>query len=289
MTLLRVGGVPEPFNEIFMQAREGALPSTKLQVEFLGVAGGSGAALEMLAKCELDVAVTLTESAVARTKAAASGLAVHSVYVASPLAWGVAVSSKKTDWTDLNSLDAAVLRGESIRAGFSRRGSGSHLLLSVFASDRGWISTGIQNDILKSFECGSFDGLIQAAVAGDIDMFLWETCFTKECAATRQGLIRLVGEYAPSWPAFVLVCRDDAHVRAAVSELKREIEPLQRKFCTGEGLDILRNKYGFSLESAKLWLSRLQFAEPDEALSAEQWRSVERALELTAGSRSSSR
>ncbi|KAK4533432.1 hypothetical protein CCYA_CCYA17G4314 [Cyanidiococcus yangmingshanensis] len=284
MPKLRVGGVPEPFNEPFILARDLGVLSPQLEVEFQAVPGGSGAALSLVESGELDVAVALTESAVARKLRGTSKLLVHSVYVASPLIWGIAVSTRHSGFAGLHNLDENVRHSRKIRAGFSRTGSGSHLMLFVLGESRDWFRLKRPDEVFTFCEIGSFDGLVNAAAAGDIDIFLWESCFTRESAPVRQGLVQVLDEYAPPWPGFVLVCQDNSHVKSLLSSLKEALEPLQRKFCTHDGLNILQQKYNFSLESAKLWISRLAFAKPNEMLSADQWRRVSNVLDLAGAS-----
>jgi hypothetical protein len=280
MQTLRIGGIPEPFTEPFILAKDLQNTSIPLKVVFEAVPGGSGAALDLVESGKLDVALALTESAVARKLKESSRLDVHSIYVSSPLFWGVIISAIQVNWTDLRDLDDSVRRGGKIRAGFSRVGSGSYLILFMLAESRGWLRTKPPDEIFTLFELGSFDSLLSAAARGDIDLFVWESCFTRESSAARQGLVRIIDEYAPPWPAFVLVCRNDSLVKESLSTLKKTLEPIQDQFCTQDGLKILQHKYHFSTESAQLWMSRLKFANADEALSSEQWERVSHALDL---------
>src|SRR5690606_8273232 len=124
---LVVGGVPEHFNWPFHVLAERGLPAG-IDFEWRDFPGGSGAMASALNAGELDVALMLTEGAVAAI-AKAGRFRVVSLYTQSPLVWGIHVPAASSLHT------VAELRGR--RYAISRRGSGSHLMAAVHARAQG--------------------------------------------------------------------------------------------------------------------------------------------------------
>src|SRR5690606_2232664 len=146
------------FNWPFAVLAERGLPSG-LDLEWREFPGGSGAMAEALNAGELDVALLLTEGAVAAI-AKGGRFRVVSLYTQSPLVWGIHVPAASSLRTE------ADVRGR--RYAISRRGSGSHLMAAVHAKARGW------NEPLTLVEVGGLDGAIDALGDAQADVFFWE-------------------------------------------------------------------------------------------------------------------
>ena len=167
MILLRVGGVPEHFNlpwHLLLEARGAA--QLGIEARWQDFPEGSGAMAAALRENRLDLAMLLTEGAVAGAAAAADGFKIVSLYTESPLIWGIHVPAA----SEMRSV--ADIHGK--RYAVSRRGSGSHLMSFVHAREQGW-----QTDNLDFVVVRDMQGAIDAFAAGAADVFFWEKFMTK--------------------------------------------------------------------------------------------------------------
>ena len=130
-----------------------------LKVEFIEVPG-TGAMSRMLQENELDVAIMLTEGAVADICNGSANRLVK-VYADSPLIWGIHVVAD----SEIQKIDD--IQGK--RYAISRFGSGSHLMAIVDASERGWPTDDIEFVRIKNL-----DGARKALAADEVDVFLWK-------------------------------------------------------------------------------------------------------------------
>lgn len=196
LSTVRVAGVPEHFNGPFHIAKErGLYEAVGVNMEWSMTPQGTGAMCDKLESGEVEVAIMLSEGAVAR--AAAGGVfKVVGTYVKSPLRWGV--HTKKG--SDSKSIDD--LRGKTF--GVSRMLSGSHLMAYVMAHQRGW---DLEKDAPLKL-CGTLDGARKAMSQGEIDVWLWEKFTTK--FLVDKGEWDIVGEVPTPWPCFLIVASDRA-------------------------------------------------------------------------------
>jgi len=115
---MRVGGVPEHFNLPWKLAiADNAFAGTGLDVEFIDYPGGTGAMTAALRDGEIEVALVLTEGAVLDILKGSDNRLV-SIYVESPLVWGIHVAA--------DGPVTAVAAGQHVA--ISRFGFGSHLI-----------------------------------------------------------------------------------------------------------------------------------------------------------------
>ncbi len=255
---LRIGGVPEHFNLPWQQAIDaGAFDELGIDVEFTEYPGGTGAMTSALAAGELDAALLLTEGAVADILAGNDNRLV-SVYVDSPLIWGIHVAAG----SDI--VDASDIEGR--RYAISRYGSGSHLIAIVDAAERGFATARMAFETV-----GTIDGAREALKEGTADVFLWEKHMTQPLVDT--GEFRRVGERAVPWPAFVVSARRD--YLAEHSSALRSVLGIVRTFAKAlkDGKDsalLINRSYGIALADAESWLEHVQWssdtARPDDAL-----------------------
>jgi ABC-type nitrate/sulfonate/bicarbonate transport system substrate-binding protein len=199
MTSLNIGGVPEHFNLPWHLAiEEGRFSDAGIDLHWVDCPGGTGEMAQGLAEGKLDLALPLSEGAVAGI-ARGVPMRILQWYVLSPLIWGIHVPAV----SDIDSLEA--LRGQ--RFAISRYGSGSHLMAFVSARQMGWDPA----DGLRFVEVGNLDGAIESFRHGQAEGFLWERFTTQPYVD--QGLMRRVGECPTPWPAFALAASERCHAR----------------------------------------------------------------------------
>lgn len=238
MKNMLIGGVPEHFN----------LPWRRLESTPVGRAfqwrefpGGTGAMVAALCAGALDVAVMLTEGAVAAA-ARNADFEIVSVYTDSPLLWGIHVPAG----SELE-LEADI-RGR--RYAISRRGSGSHLMAFAHARERGWSPQG-----LRFVEVGSLDGARTAFREGAAEVFFWERFMTQplvEC-----GEFRRVGEFAADWPAFVVCARRElieTHRAQILALIDAALEQARAFSASPDAAGLITERFGLRDVDAREWL-----------------------------------
>ncbi|MDJ0918066.1 MAG: hypothetical protein QNJ05_09895 [Woeseiaceae bacterium] len=255
---LRIGGVPEHFNLPWQQAIDArAFDELGIEVLFSDYPGGTGAMAAALAANELDAALLLTEGAVADILSGSDNRLV-SVYVDSPLIWGIHVSAG----SDIR--DASEIAGK--RYAISRYGSGSHLIAIVDAAERGFSTTDMAFETV-----GTVDGARKALGEGTADVFLWEKHMTQPLVDA--GEFRRVGERAVPWPAFVVSVRRDylAEHSAALGVVLGIVRSFARQLKQGKDSALLISQtYDIAMADAESWLEHVQWSKntdcPDDAL-----------------------
>jgi ABC-type nitrate/sulfonate/bicarbonate transport system substrate-binding protein len=198
---ISIGGVPEHFNlpwHLMLEA--GVTDALGVAVEWRDFPEGSGAMAAALRQGELDVAMLLTEGAVAGV--ARGGFSIVSCYTISPLVWGIHVPAA--------SRFESVADVAGARYAISRRGSGSHLMSVVHAEQQGW-----STDALELVVVGNLQGAVEAFEAGRADVFFWERFMTKPLVDS--GRFRRIGEFVAPWPAFVVCVADRALAESAAA------------------------------------------------------------------------
>ena len=180
---MRIAGVPEHFNRAWRALAAGDT------LRFEEVPEGTGRMLDLLTGGDCDIALLLTEGAVA---GAARGMpvAVLGTWVETPLHWGVHVPAA----SDLRS--PADIR--DLRVAISRYGSGSHLMGALYAESRGWKSS---PDYVV---VNTLAGAREAFATGEADVFLWERATTAPLVAS--GEFRRVDVMPTALALFRGVC-----------------------------------------------------------------------------------
>jgi len=248
--LLRVGGVPEHFNLPWRLAIEsGAFAVVGADVTWTDFPGGTGALTEALANDELDLATVLTEGI---TTAICKGnpSRVHSVWVESPLAWGVHVPAQ-SDFTSI-----AELVGH--RFAISRFGSGSELMAYVLADNEGWTLTPEQFVVV-----GGLAGAIDALPAGDAEIFLWERFMTQP--HVDDGTFRRVADTPTPWPSFVTAVTSKAaqNHRAVIDRVTEVAASAATELAASpDAASLIAERYGLELSEAETWLGTVSWAPP---------------------------
>jgi ABC-type nitrate/sulfonate/bicarbonate transport system substrate-binding protein len=249
LSALRVGGVPEHFNYPWRLAlEEGAFQDLGVQVDYREVPEGTGELTRALRDGELDLALVLTEGAVADVLRHDRNRLVKT-YVRSPLTWGLHVAAD-SPWRRMEDL-------ENRRVAISRYGSGSHLIAIVDAAARGW-DTGKMNFVMVE----NLSGARRALAAGEADLFLWEKHMTQPLVDAEE--FRRLGVREVPWPAFVVSVRRE--LLPASDALLRGV--LERVYATARrfrnlpgAADLIARTYGLKLDQASAWLETVVWEE----------------------------
>ncbi len=249
MKKLRIGGVPEHFNlpwHLYLESNAAA--AIGVDASWRDVPEGSGAMAASLRQGELDVAMLLTEGAIAGI-AGGGGFSIVSCYTVSPLVWGIHVPAESRFETVADIAGA--------RYAISRRGSGSHLMCAVHAEQRRW-----PTDSLDLVVVGNLEGAIDAFATDRADVFFWEKFMTKPLVDS--GQFRRVGEFVAPWPAFV-VCASDRAVAEDAAEIRALLSGVfgaARELSNGpDAARLIAGRYGLELRDVEQWLKLTRWAE----------------------------
>mmetsp|Transcript_39607 Transcript_39607/g.66408 ORF Transcript_39607/g.66408 Transcript_39607/m.66408 type:complete len:547 (+) Transcript_39607:57-1697(+) len=255
--MLKIGGVPEHFNYPFTLAEErGLYKKHGVSVEFVIQKCGTGAMIAALKNKEQDVVVALTEGLVADI-AKGSNLKLLGTYVETPLCWAISTGAKNGKVSSVDDLKGATW-------GVSRYGSGSHLMASVLASQKGWGVEGAKFKVV-----GAFDKLRTSVNDGSSDAFMWETFTTKPFHDS--GEVKRVGEIFTPWPCFMLAAREDVAtekkdlIKRALAAVGEAAALFHKEANTMP--QFIAKKYELKVEDAKQWYSGVKIAAKPEVSS----------------------
>ncbi|MBO6517100.1 MAG: hypothetical protein JJ975_11170 [Bacteroidia bacterium] len=244
---IRIGGVPEHFNYPWHLAiNDGSFANIGIDVEWEDVGGGTGAMNAKLRNGELDMAVVLTEGIVADIIKGNPSLIVQK-FVKSPLIWGIhtGANSTVTAETSLSEVSFAI----------SRYGSGSHLMASVEAQNRG-----LKLQPEQFVEVGNFEGAIEALNTNKADILLWEKFTTKPMVD--QGRLKRIGETVTPWPCFVIAVRQEVLIKHPnmIWNLLWVIRKKCRHFMGDAAAEErIAQNYGLTMADAKNWFNKTEW------------------------------
>ena len=246
---LRIGGVPEHFNLPWKLAvADRAFDSISIDVEFIEHPGGTGSMTTALRAGELEAALLLTEGA-ALDIATGGDNRLVSVYVESPLVWGIHVSASSAI------KNVADIAGR--RFAISRYGSGSHLIAIVDAAERGFDSRSMSFVVVDTI-----DGARAALAAGSADVFLWERHMTQPLVDA--GEFRRIGERVVPWPAFVVSARQEylSHSADALRRCLDIVADYAARLKHGaDSAELLSKAYEIDLSDASAWLADVRWSQ----------------------------
>ncbi len=239
MRTFKIGGVPEHFNFPWKLAQDFKFfEKDNLKIQWTFYPSGTGAMVNALKNKELDIAILLTEGAVASI---INGLEAKIIkqFISSPLIWGV--------HTGFNSNISQVK--ENLKYSISRFNSGSHLMAIIDAKIRNfninehqWV---ISNDL---------NGSIHDLNTHASDLFLWEKYTTKPYV--NKGLLRKISEFVTPWSCFQIVASNQL-----LNEFPDEIRKIMsiinftsKQFMTSDNsIDMLIENYELTPEDAHSW------------------------------------
>jgi len=264
---IRLGGVPEHFNlPIHLGIENGIFEANGINIEWTTFKGGTGQMTKALRENEIDVCVLLTEGIV-NDIIAGNPSKIVSVYVQSPLIWGIHTGVK-------NNLE----KHEDIydkQYAISRFGSGSHLMAIVDATVHNKKISEHQFTVIKNL-----DGALESLKNFSTDVFYWEKFTTKPYVDG--GQLRRVGEFLTPWPCFVIAATDKTlnHYPQAIHTLLQLIHEQCIQFMQSENnISLVSSRYNQKLEDVKEWYKSTKWA-TDNIIYKEMILEVIQYLEL---------
>ncbi len=204
MTSVRIGGVPEHFNYPWHLAKDaGAFEDIGVDLNWTDYSTGTGAMVADLENHDLDMAVLLSEGAVA---AISEGKALKLLgwTVSTPLVWGVHVAPTIRA-TSLKEL-------KTPRIAISRFGSGSHLMAHVLMQREGLQQAWQSHDFVV---VNNLPGAADAFANQQADLFMWEKFTTQPTVDA--GKMRRIATCPTPWPPFCLVASEKFLAQAATT------------------------------------------------------------------------
>ncbi len=242
----RIGGVPEHFNYPWRLVQEKQLLATKTyQFTWQDYPGGTGAMCQALREGALDVALILTEGAVADI-VKGNPSRIVGTYVSSPLTWGIHVhaDSKFEKVADLERGHFAI----------SRYQSGSHLMAIVNAQQRDWNPDELSFELVQNFE-----GARVALRESKADAFMWEKFTTKP--TVDRGEWRRVGVCQTPWPCFVIVAREEilekhhSSLLQLIDDIQKHLDYLEKD----EKIAYIAQHYQLDVPDVEEWYEQTEW------------------------------
>ncbi|KAI0558524.1 hypothetical protein FGB62_203g027 [Gracilaria domingensis] len=237
MNALKVGGVPEAFNDPFSFADYGSHGFT-VSPSFASCPGGSGSMLKGVINGELDAAFALTDCIVAAIENK-DPVRIAGPLVKSPLTWAVIVNPKKV----VNVKDLS-----DVIWGISRMNSGSHVMVYTLAKEQDW------SQEPKFKVCGNFAGLRNSLEEGIIDAFLWEHYTTKPYAD--KGIVKIIGGIPTPWSCFTVVVREGCERLDEVHRMTDAFVEAGKQFVNNDqNAEEITKRHGMSRDDALAWMA----------------------------------
>lgn len=256
---LRIGGVPEHFNLLWQ------LPSTReafrnrgYYYEWTDFPGGTGAMSAALENGETDIALMLTEGAIAAI-AQGKKFRIRLPFVVSPLIWGVFSSAARLK-PELPAMNEAVFA-------VSRLFSGSHLMAQFLAQR---YNVNLREE--QFYISRDLEGARKALREGQADYFLWEQWMTRYLV--HRGEFKQVDHISAPWPAFVFVTRGSElehwePVAEAIDDAIAMFEHLDQEAL----IEAIVSRYEIHDADAREWLETVRYYDgnsywPDRMVAA---------------------
>lgn len=262
--IFRIGGVPEHFNFPWRLAHSSlGFKPNGVDFEWKDYYGGTGYLREDLHNGTLDLAVMLTEGAVADINAQ-PGLRIVAQYVASPLRWGVHVHAGHGPASPDHLIDFPFA--------ISRYGSGSHLMAFVYAQQKGW-----NPQDLQFVEVANLDGARKALAATEATTFLWEKFTTKPVVDS--GEWRRIDICETPWPSFVVVGRED-RLKEQPDAVSHLLEHMRDYLALPQDqiIQLIHDDLGLQKEDLQRWISQTSW-DCRPIMAAETLESTQKTLQ----------
>ncbi|EGG00408.1 uncharacterized protein MELLADRAFT_67802 [Melampsora larici-populina 98AG31] len=234
---LRIGYVPEHFSSPLLQLIKSDHDFAST-IELIPNPSGTGQMIKSFQDCQIDVAIALTES-----------------------------------------LIAGIILGPTSRAhrlGISRLGSGSQVMASVMALQRGWLEDGakpiefVVNDTFKNLRDSVNDGSTAA--------FMWEWFTTKPFQDS--GEVKFIGNVPTPWESWVIVAspqerNPEVLAPARLKEFLEKLDHFTHRFGIGKGVreadhvEFVKNTFHQAEEDVKEWMKGVSYPEKCSQVSLE--------------------
>ncbi len=249
MQKLNVGGVPEHFNLPWrLTIESGEFDTPSLMARWQDYPAGTGAMVAALNSGELDIAILVTEGAVAARQKPECHFDILSFYTTSPLLWGMHVPAASEIQCEQD------FRG--LRYAISRYGSGSHIMAQVHAKKMGWPPDEIEFVLIEDL-----DGARLAFQERRAEVFFWEHYTTKPYVDN--GEFRWLGDFPPPWPGFV-VCinrntrkKHDTLIEKLLVSVLNRAQQLKQSTKTAA---LIADRYQLNIEDVEEWLGTTQWS-----------------------------
>lgn len=268
MDKIRIVGVPEHFNFPWIKTVEDQpLQDMNISLEWEDEPKGSGAMNKAIREGQADVAIILTESFI-KDKIEGNPAKIIGYHVASPLLWGIHVSSQFQGYHLEEIRNSPFL--------ISRYGSGSHLMAFLLAKENNWDTSKLQFEVV-----GDLDGALSAMKADTPRIFLWEKYTTMPYV--KKGILNRVGEIPTPWPCFVVVASPEAisFPGEPLKKLMGAVYSNSSKIQHSPNLaSKLSTKYGIEPEDIQEWLRQTRWAIQNEMEKAGITQTMETLLKL---------
>lgn len=229
---------------------------------------------------EIDVGIGLTEGWVAglgrkrdpstNQIKSGEGYKLLGTYVESPLCWAISTGIKRKELKSVEDLKDAK-RGEKVKMGVSRFGSGSHVMGSVLADQKGWISQPSPSETaalpFSVHPLQNFLGLREAVNDATADFFMWEYFTSKRYyspSATPHPLKQLGEIYTP-WPSWQIVSNLPHSAAAPEPRIEDFFEKLNKGIryfeeSQEEAVRYISTELDYEEADATKWLETVKFA-----------------------------
>ena len=193
------------------------------------------------------------------------GYRIVGTWVENPLRWAIVTGKGREDVNSVDDLGRLNSQGK-LKVGVSRMGSGSHVMASVLARERGWE----MGDGMKPVVLGPFKELRDGINDGSADFFMWEHYTTKTywegAEQGEKGEVKWIGEIYTPWPSWHVVVRSGID-ESVLNGLFKGFDEGMRLFEEGGvGLTVKMLGSGeagchYGEADAKEWTGGLRFAE----------------------------
>jgi hypothetical protein len=222
------------------------LNKESLKLTWTDYKGGTGAMCADIHAQQLDIALLLTEGAVADA-IKNNQLKIHSVYVSSPLIWGLHTAADRSE--------VARQDFKNTRFAISRFGSGSHLMALV---DRNQQTLPLEN--VSWVEVKNIDGAVESLSKHESDVFLWEKFMTAPYTINN-GPLKRFAECPTPWPCFVFAVSKHSSVDTETVAKIQHCLTLAIDWILNQKdvAALLANKYHIQHQDAAEWLTTIQW------------------------------
>jgi hypothetical protein len=268
---IRIAFVPEHYLlPLHLASKQNAFP---FPVQLIPFPSGTGHMITALRANEVDVAIGLTEGWVAGLLGGdgkGRGYRIVGSWVENPLRWAI-VTGKDRSIGSVDDLGSLAKR-DGLKVGVSRLGSGSHVMASVLARERGW-EMGEQG--MKPVVLGPFKELRDGVNDEKADFFMWEHFTTKKYWDGTDGErkeVKWVGEIYTPWPSWHVVVRERLAEEVVEGLFKGFDEGMRLFEEGGDGMVVKMLGSGeahchYGEEDAREWLKGVRFAKNTRGVS----------------------
>lgn len=247
---IRLGGVPEHFNYMWqLPVSREIMRKQGIVYHWTDFPGGTGDMSQALELGSIDMAIMLTEGAIA---AISNGkeFKILFPFVMSPLLWGVFVNQSRIEKVPENLEDA--------KFAISRWNSGSHLMAKFLAQRQG-INLLDKNFVISNNLAGAREKL----KTGEADYFLWEKYMTKPLV--HSGEFLMTDEVSAPWPSFVFVVNRNFKLDA--DAWKESVYALTSEYLLDSKDEIVNGickTFDLTAEDAESWLAEVRYYDNNE-------------------------